>query len=588
MSDDAQPLLILRGGTVFDGSGADGEPRDVLIEQGRVRALLPPSATAPEAATVIDASGSWVMPGFVDLHTHYDAELEVGPALSESVRHGITTCIIGSCGLSMAQGSPTDLADMFCRVEGIPRSTVKPLLESVKNWDGPTEYAAHLESLALGPNLAVLLGHSAIRASAMGLRRALTKDARPTLDEMRQMELCLEEALDQGFIGLSINTLTWDKMDGDDEDLRSRPTPSVFATWSEYRRLTRILRRRGAILQGVPNVSTKLNVLLFYLESIGLTRHGLKTMLITMMDAKAARLPFRLVGLLSRITRWLGADVRFQSLPNVFDLWVDGMEAPVFEEIAAGTAALHLKDPGARAALLRSAAFRRSFKSQWASRLFGRAYHRDLDDTAIIGCPDHSLVGKSFGALARARKQAPVDTFLDLVAEYGEDLRWYTVIGNDRPEWLRWIMNHPQVLIGFSDAGAHLRNMAHYNFPLRMLREVREQSLRGTPFMSVGRAVARLTSELADFLRIDAGRLRPGDRADLVVLRPEELNASLDEIHEQPMDGFGELKRLVRRNDKAVQLVLIGGRVAIKDGAPATDLGTRKLGTLLRAALPRA
>jgi N-acyl-D-aspartate/D-glutamate deacylase len=175
-----------------------------------------------------------------------------------------------------------------------------------------------------------------------------------------------------------------------------------------------------------------------------------------------------------------------------------------------------------------------------------------------------------------------------LVAEYGEDLRWYTVIGNDRPEWLRWIMNHPQVLIGFSDAGAHLRNMAHYNCPLRMLREVREQSLRGTPFMSVGRAVARLTSELADFLRIDAGRLRPGDRADLVVLRPEELNASLDEIHEQPMDGFGELKRLVRRNDKAVQLVLIGGRVAIKDGAPATDLGTRKLGTLLRAALPRA
>jgi N-acyl-D-aspartate/D-glutamate deacylase len=588
MVDEAQPLLFLRGGTVFDGSGSEGEPLDVLIERGQVRALLAHGSPAPEAATVIDATGAWVTPGFIDLHTHYDAEVEVGPGLTESVRHGVTTCIVGSCGLSMVEGSPADLADMFCRVEGIPRSIVKPLLEKSKTWDGPTEYAAHLESLALGPNVAVLLGHSAIRASAMGLRRSLTKGVRPNAAEMRQMELRLEEALEQGFIGLSINTLTWDKMDGDDEDLRSRPTPSVFATWSEYRRLARILRRRGAILQGVPNVSTKVNVLLFYLESIGLLRHGLKTMLITMMDAKAARMPFRLVGLLSRLTRWLGADVRFQSLPNVFDLWVDGMEAPVFEEIAAGTAALHIKDPAARSELLRSATFRRNFRSQWASRLFGRAYHRDLDDTAIIACPDSSLIGSSFGALARARKQAPVDTFLDLIADYGDGLRWYTVIGNDRPEWLRWIMKHPQVLIGFSDAGAHLRNMAHYNFPLRMLREVREQAVRGTPFMSIGQAVARLTSELADFLRIDAGRLRPGDRADLVVLRPEELNASLDDIHEQPMAGFGELKRLVRRNERAVQLVVIGGRIAVRDGEPSERLGREKLGKLLRASLPRS
>jgi N-acyl-D-aspartate/D-glutamate deacylase len=553
----------------------------VLVEGGVIAAMAPSLEAAD--AQIVDATGAWVTPGFIDLHTHYDAEIEVLPGLDESVRHGITTCVIGSCGLSMVEGDPVDLADMFCRVEGIPRSTVKPLLERTKDWDGPRSYFAHLERLPLGPNVAALLGHSAVRASAMGLRRSLTRGERPTAAELAQMEQRLEEALDEGYLGLSINTLTWDKMDGDDEDLRSRPTPSVFATWSEYRRLTKILRRRGAILQGVPNVSTKVNVLLFYLESIGLLRPGLKTMLITMMDAKAARLPFRLVGLLSRLTRLLGADVRFQSLPNVFDLWVDGMEAPVFEEISAGTAALHVKDPTARAALLRDGSFRARFKSEWAGWLFGRAYHRDLFDTEILACPDSSVVGKSFGALAREQGIAPVDVFLELVAQHGDALRWYTVIGNDRPEWLRWIMRHPQVLIGFSDAGAHLRNMAHYNFPLRMLKAVRDEEARGRPFLTTGRAVARLTSELADFLGLDAGRLAVGARADLVVVRPEGLDAAVDAIHEAPLEGFGALRRLVRRNPRAIGAVLVGGRLAALDGEPTPALGKVRMGSVLRA-----
>jgi N-acyl-D-aspartate/D-glutamate deacylase len=578
---DAPAKYLVRGGVVFDGNGGAGRRLDVLLEGGVVVELAP--SIEARDAEVVDADGAWVTPGFLDLHTHYDAEIEVLPGLDESVRHGITTCIIGSCGLSMVEGDPVDLADMFCRVEGIPRSTVKPLLERTKDWDGPRSYFEHLARLPLGPNVAALLGHSAIRASAMGLRRSLTRGERPTSTELARMEQRLEEALDEGYLGLSINTLTWDKMDGDDEDLRSRPTPSVFATWSEYRRLTKILRRRKAILQGVPNVSTKVNVLLFYLESIGVLRPGLKTMLITMMDSKAARLPFRLVGFLSRLTRLLGADVRFQSLPNVFDLWIDGMEAPVFEEIAAGTAALHVKDSTARAKLLRDGAFRRRFKSDWAGWFFGRAFHRDLSDTEILACPDASVVGKSFGALARERAMSPVDVFLDLVAEHGDALRWYTVMGNDRPEWLRWIMRHPQVLIGFSDAGAHLRNMAHYNFPLRMLKAVRDAEARGRPFLSVGKAVARLTSEIADFLGLDAGRLLVGARADLVVVRPEGLDAAVDKIHEAPLEGFGSLKRLVRRNPRAIGAVFIGGHLAARDGEPTAELGRVRMGSLLRA-----
>src|SRR2546430_11756968 len=104
------------------------------------------------------------MPGFIDLHTHYDAEIEVAPALAESVRHGVTTVVLGSCSLSLALGTPEDLADMFCRVEAIPYEIVRPLLEARKDWDGLTDYLEHLERLPLGPNVASFVGHSAVRA----------------------------------------------------------------------------------------------------------------------------------------------------------------------------------------------------------------------------------------------------------------------------------------------------------------------------------------------------------------------------------------------------------------------------------------
>jgi N-acyl-D-aspartate/D-glutamate deacylase len=137
--------------------------------------------------------------------------------------------------------------------------------------------------------------------------------------------------------------------------------------------------------------------------------------------------------------------------------------------------------------------------------------------------------------------------------------------------------------MGFSDAGAHLRNMAFYNFGLRLLRHVRDAQLNGQPFLTIERAVHRLTGELADFYDIDAGHLRIGDRADLMVLNPEHLDEHLDAYAESPVPQYAGLPRMVNRNDDAVDLVLIGGRTVVCDGVPTALLGTERTGSFLRA-----
>jgi N-acyl-D-aspartate/D-glutamate deacylase len=576
--------LVVENGTVFDGTGAPGRVQDLGVRDGRVVAAGTGPLPRGPATRVVDARGCWVMPGFIDLHTHYDAEVELAPSLSESVRHGVTTVVLGSCSLSLAVGTPEDLADMYCRVEAIPYHVVRPLLEARKDWQTLPEYVEHLERLPLGPNVASFVGHSALRAHVMGIERSLDRGQRPSARELERMEALVEQGLDLGFLGLSVMTLRWDKMGGT-RPIRSRPLPSTFARWSEYRRLLRPVRARGRVFQGVPDVTRKTNAIWFLLESAGLFRPRLKTTVIAMFDLRSSRGIHRVLGWLSRaFNRALGAEFRWQALPEVFDLWADGIDLVVFEEFGAGAAALHLQDAAERASLLRDPAYRRRFRREWTSRFLPKAFHRDFNQSTILACPEPALVGLSFAEAARERGRDAVDLFLDLVAAHGTALRWYTVMANDRRGPLQRIVSHPDVLIGFSDAGAHLRNMAHYNFPLRMLRLVRDAERRGEPFMPVERAVWRLTGEIGSWLGLDAGTLAPGRRADVVVVDPEGLTGELDAVQEAAMEGFDGYRRLVRRNDRAVRAVLINGRPAVEQGTPAAALGReRGFGRLLRA-----
>ena len=573
--------VIIRNGTVFDGTGAPGRDVDVLVgPAGRVDALGR-ELEVPEGVEVVDATGCWVTPGFIDIHTHYDAELEVAPELSESLRHGVTTALIGSCGLSLVVGDPEDLADTFCRVEGIPRDMVLPLLRDVVDWKGPAGYVDHLRSLPLGPNLVGMVGHSTIRAHVLGLGRSLDRTVRPDEDETAAMGRLIDEGIDAGLLGLSVNLLPWDKMGGD--RFRSRPTPSVFARFAEYRRLADVVRGRDAVFQAIPNLQTRWSI--GPLLDLSRPRRGraLRTSLLTMMDAPPAMGIYRAVAAITNLyNSRLGAQVRFQALPTPFDLYTDGMENPVIEEFGAGTEALHLEDLAARRALMGSPVYRDRFRAQWTSKLASRAYHRDLSEARIVHCPDPTLDGRTFAEVADERGADELDTFLDLQIAYGNDLRWYSVVANANARHLEWIMASPAAMIGFSDAGAHLRNMAFYNFGLRMLKRVRDAQHEGRAFMTVEHAVQKLTADIADFYRIDAGRLDEGARADIVVIDPARLDDSVEAIHEEPMAGFADLQRLVRRNDDTVRAVLVNGRVAWRDGSASADLGrSHDFGTVL-------
>ena len=575
--------LVIRNGRWFDGTGAPGAMRDLGIRDGVVVEVSTEALPLDGVPEVVDADGCWVLPGFVDIHTHYDAEVLVNPGLGESVRHGVTAIVMGSCSLSTVLSGPEDAADLFSRVEAVPYGVVLGVLEQQQVWSSPSGYIEALERLPLGPNVTCFLGHSDLRAHVLGLGRSVDPDVRPQEQELIWMERLLEDALDAGMVGLSTMTTKLDKVGGD--RFRSQSLPSTYATWNEYRRLHRVLRRRGRVLQSAPDARMPLNIVHFLAQSRARRGERLRTSLLVAADAKSMPGGARLGSLVALHNRYLRSDVRMQHLPVPFELYSDGIDLPVFEELGAGADALHLKHELERNELMQDEVYRRRFRKQYANKFRPGLWHKDLDDTEIVACPDASVVGKSFGQVAADRGIDPTDAFLDLLVEHGgPNVRWRTTVANHRTKQLDRMAADPGIQIGFSDAGAHLRNMAFYNLGLRFLRRVRDAEAAGCPILPVEQAVHRLTGELGEWFHLDAGFLRKGDRADVVVVRPEALDHRVDGYAEAPVPEFGGLSRMVRRNDDAVAATIVNGVVVFRDGEFADGYGsTRRTGRFLRA-----
>ncbi|MBZ2169297.1 N-acyl-D-amino-acid deacylase family protein [Marinobacter sp. F4216] len=565
--------FIVTGGRYFDGTGAPSSIRNVAIRDGRIARVSSDPIPEDLADRIIDATGKWITPGFLDTHTHYDAEMLVSPSLSESIRHGVTTVLVGSCSLSMVCSDYEDASDIFTRVETVPRERVLPILRDNKCWSTPREWVEYVRQLPLGPNVISLLGHSDLRVGVMGLSRATDLYEQPTEPEMLHMEGLLEEALEAGFLGLSTMCLKWDKVDGDRE--WSKSLPSTYAHWKEVSRLNKLVRRYGRVHQGAPNAATPLQITQYIRECLGWLRNPLKTTLISQMDLKGSGYLNFLTRLTSKVTNLLRGDFRWQVLPTPFTVYADGIDVVFFEEFGAGEMALDLKDEMERNELLQDESYRRDFRKFYGEKLSPRVWQRDFGDAMIIDCPDQSLIGKNFDEVARERGIHVVDLFLDLVVEHGKAIRWYTTVGNHRKDVLKKLVRDPRSLITFSDAGAHIRNMAFYNLPLRMLKLAKEAIDEGNPIMTMEQAVHRLTGDQANWFNVDAGTIREGDRADVVVIDPDGFDQNLEAVHWAEMENFG-LKRLVNRNPGIVKYVLVNGQMAVDNEEIVPELGTAK------------
>lgn len=570
--------VVIKNGRYFDGTGGQSALRNVGISDGHVAAV---TEEPIEGVEEIDASGQWVMPGLIDIHTHYDVELLNGPALSESLRHGVTTVVVGSCSISTVHVDGVDAGDLFGRVEAIPRDHVIAAVDQHKTWSTAEEYVRAVEARPLGPNVTAFIGHSDMRTAVMGLERATTKDDQPTKSELAQMERWLVEALDAGFIGLSSQQLLFDRLDGD--VCRSRTLPSTYVKRKEMRRLTRLVRKRGRVLQSGPDIEHPPRVAAQLARSIGGLRRPLKISFLAAADAKSNPFGYKILSGAARLINALGGDFRWQHLPVPFEVYGDGIDLVIFEELGAGAAALHLRDEVERNELMQDETYRRQFRKEYDNKFKIGAWHRDFFDADIVSCPDSSVIGKTFGQIGLDRGLHPVDAFLDLVLEHGRDLRWRTVISNHRPKVLKKLAVDPGVQVGFSDAGAHLRNMAFYNSGLCLLRHVHQSVEAGAEFMTVEHAVHRLTGELAEWYSLDAGHLRVGDRADIAVVDPSHLDESLDAYAEESVEQYGGLSRMVNRNDDAVAAVLVGGRTVFRKGVPTDVVGDVRTGSFLRA-----
>lgn len=573
---------IIANGLVFDGTPNPARQANILVEDGIISKISEQPINHP-TAKVVDATGKWVTPGFIDNHTHYDGEMLVKPGLGESVRHGVSTVVVGGCSLSFVYADVEDCCDMFTRVEAFPREVLNPILVKQKTWNNAKGWVDHINRLPLGPNVASFLGHSDIRAAVMGIDRSLNEKEKPTKAEIDKMKQYLEDALDEGFIGISMQHNPWDKMDGRHW---SKLLPAAYSKMSERHALTKIVRRREAHLQGVPNLVNRVAALWYMTQSSAFFwRKKLKTSMVAMMDLKGDPYIRSLIsGLSSFFNKLMGADFRMQAFPVPFRVLAQGMELVIFEEFPAGELAIHLsKDHNKRDMTLSDPEYRKKFKKNYGNKLAPKVWQKDFGDAYVRNAPEpyKSWIGKSFMDIANERNQHPVDTFLDLVIEMDKQIEWETTIGNQDPTRYKPLYNDLNGIIGFADSGAHINNMAFYNFPLRVIKYVKDSHERGEPIMSYEKTVWRLTKEIGDFFNLDAGHLAEGKRADINIIDFDNLTDEVHEYHEA--EFLHGCNRLVNRNDKAVSMTMINGKIAWQNGDFSPEFGTETYGQFLKA-----
>ena len=597
---------IISGALVFDGSGQPAAQEDVALANGKIVARGQ-DLVASANTQIIDASGQWLMPGLLDIHTHLDLEVEIDPALGEAVRHGTTTAIVGNCSLGVAFGAQAQhdqnpVVDCFARVENIPKQVLQKCVDAL-TWDTPAGYLQHFDDIALGPNIAPLIPHSMLRIEVMGLQDSITRD--PSEDEIEQMTHLLQDAMQQGYIGFSTDALPFHYLAS--EPNKKVRIPTQFGTDAELKSLTAIARDLDRVWQTTPDPENRLRTLKrFFLTSGRLYGKPLRVSALAAMDFTADRRACKLFGILGRLFRshLVRGKFHFQALSAPFKIWGDGVTTPLLEEIpsTAKLIACEREDREGRLALLNDPDFIKEFKHDWFKSKSGFNFSRNLDEMFVEWCPVADWMGHSLGAIYQrlltyqhnfgsvktsveieffSGCPDPIgdaaDFFMHLLREFDKDLRWWMIVANDRPEKVKEALFNPHNLPGYNDSGAHLTNLAFFDGNLLTLKIAQQDSIA-----LVARAVQRLTSEPAEFFGLDVGTLNIGAQADIVLIDPEALARYDSDAHRIMIyREIFEHEQLVNRSDGVVTGVFIAGESVWADNDFQPALGAKKLGRVL-------
>jgi N-acyl-D-aspartate/D-glutamate deacylase len=548
---------LIKGGTVVDGTGAPGYVADVGIRDGRIVAI---GDIDEEAAREIDARGMVVAPGFVDPHTHYDAQLMWDPTASPSSVHGVTTVIGGNCGFTLAplrDGDADYLRRMMAKVEGMPL----PALEHGTDWAWETfdQFLSRFEG-AIAVNAGFLVGHCAIRRYVMG-PDAIGKVADD--DQIAAMRAELGRALDAGALGFSF-TQSSSHSDGDGEPVASR--------WATPGELVAMCEETGAhagttlegIVQGCLDQFSDEEIELLSALSAAADR-PLNWNVLTIDSREPDRVPRQLGagdrarevgGQLVALTMPVGVpmNMSFNTFCAIWLLpgWQEVMSAPVPERIR------RLSDPDTRLWLLErslsqeAGVFRRL--ADWGDYRLGDVYSAE----------NEPLRGRVVGEIAAERGKSSFGTLLDIViADELKTVLWPVPKDDDGASWelRRQVWNDPRAMLGGSDAGAHLDRMCGAPYTTRFLADC----LRGRRLVPLERAVQLITDAPASLFGLrDRGVLREGAAADVVVFDPDTIDSDEATL---VRDLPGDSARLTAGSQGIVR-VLVNGTPIVEDGKP--------------------
>ncbi|MFI8813738.1 MULTISPECIES: amidohydrolase family protein [unclassified Streptomyces] len=541
---------LIRGATVVDGGGGPAYRADLGIRDGRIAVIAEPGTLTEEAVTSEDATGLVLAPGFVDPHTHYDAQLFWDPYATPSMNHGVTTVAGGNCGFTLAPLHPDRPEDadytrrMMSRVEGM---ALKALEEGVDwSWSTFREYLDALEG-RIAVNAGFMVGHCALRRHVMGPDAV---GGQPTDEQMAAMLALFHDAMDAGAWGLS-TTQSSTHSDGE-----GQPVASRHALPEELMALSRAVGEHEgtqieAIVAGCLDQFSDEEIDLFVDMSAAAGR-PLNWNVLTIDAAVPERVPRQLVP--SERARRAGGRIVALTMPiltpmnmslgtfcalNLIPGWGDILALPVPERIE------RLRDADTRTEMLRRADSKEAGVFRRLAN-FGRYVIGDTYSAANEG-----LSGRVVNDIAAERGQDAFHCLVEICAN--DDLRtvlWPMPADNDPDSWAlrQRTWEHEDVLLGGSDAGAHLDRMCGAPYTTRFLGDC----LRGRKLVPLTTAVKMLTDDPARLFGLrDRGRIEEGFHADLVLFDPERIDAGpATLVHDLPGDS-------PRLDSKAIGIVSV-------------------------------